>query len=125
MLIPGLPKIGSLEQALSGLVLHFGEAGADAQPSEAAWLACSQDASIHAPQVVVYVSPSSLQTMRSVYAKVSSRIVVEPLLFRKSELDAQAFLSLMAVHGSTESAPLYVQTILVSFLLKSTTSHII
>ena len=52
--------------------------------------------------------------MRAMYAKVSSKVVVEPLLFRKTELDAQAFLSLMAVYGSSESAPLYVQTILVS-----------
>ena len=115
MLIPGLAKIGSLDRALSGLVLHFGEAGADAQPSEAAWLACPLDATTRAPRVVVYVSPSSLETMRKVYAKVSDNIVVQPLLFRKSELDAQAFLSLMAVNGSTESAPLYMQTILVSY----------
>jgi hypothetical protein len=116
MLIPGLAKIGSLDRALSGLVLHFGEAGAGAQPSEAAWLACPLNSTITPPRVVVYVSPSSLETMRAVYAKVSRKIIVEPLLFRKSELDAKAFLSLMAIHGSTESAPLYMQTILVSYL---------
>ena len=114
MLIPNHPKIGMLGTALSGLVLHFGEGGAGCQPSEAAWLACPGDNSIAAPMVVVYVSPSSLQTMRTTYKKVSPDIVVEPLLFRKSELDARAFKSLMAVSGSTESAPLYMQTILVS-----------
>ncbi|GBE79348.1 hypothetical protein SCP_0205460 [Sparassis crispa] len=55
MLIPRHAPIGNGEKALSGLVLHFGEAGA--------------------------------------------------------ELDAEAFLSMMAV-GSSDSAPLYVQTIL-------------
>ena len=114
MLIPGLSKIGSLDRALSGLVLHFGEEGPDAQPSEAAWLACPIGSGVLAPRIVVYVSPSSLETMTRVYTRVSPRIVVEPLLFRRSELDAQAFLSLMAIHGSTESAPLYMQTILVS-----------
>ena len=114
MLIPCLPKIGSLDRALSGHVLHFGEAGPDAQPSEAAWLASPIGSGVLAPRIVVYVSPSSLETMTRVYTRVSPRIVVEPLLFRWSELDAQAFLSLMAIHGSTESAPLYMQTILVS-----------
>lgn len=113
MLIPSLPKIGVLRKALSGLVLHFGDGGADSQPSEAAWLACPVDGAITVPRVVVYVSPSSLDTMCKMYSKVSSNIVVEPLLFRKSELDAQAFLSLMAIHGSSDSAPLYMQTILV------------
>ena len=51
--------------------------------------------------------------MQTIYGKVGPDIVVEPLLFSKSELDAQAFLSLMAV-GSSEGAPLYMQTILVS-----------
>ena len=114
MIIPNHPKIGTLGTALSGLVLHFGEGGSGCQPSEAAWLACPGDSSFTAPRVAVYVSPPSLQTMRAVYKKVSPDIVVEPLLFRKSELDAKAFLSLMAIHGTTESAPLYMQTILVS-----------
>lgn len=119
MLIADLPKIGTLPKALSGLVLHFGEGGKEAQPSEAAWLACPVDRTVTAPRVVVYVSPSSLATMRSVYARVSPRIVVEPLLFRRSELDAKAFLSLMAIQGSSDSAPLYMQTILVSSSLIS------
>lgn len=56
--------------------------------------------------------------MRTVYAKVGPHVVVEPLLFRKSELDAKAFLSLMAVGSSSESTPLYMQTILVSTRLQ-------
>lgn len=114
MLIPGLPKVGALKTALSGLVLHFGEGGVGSQLSEAAWLACPIDNTCAPPRVVVYVSSSSLQTMRKMYTAVSPNIVVEPLLFRKSELDSQAFLSLMAVHGASGSAPLYMQTILVS-----------
>lgn len=49
--------------------------------------------------------------MRAVYAPLGSRITVEPLLFSEAELDAEAFLSMMAVESS---APLYVQIILVS-----------
>ena len=52
--------------------------------------------------------------MRTVYATVSPKITVEPLLFSDSELDAQAFLSLMAI-GTSEAAPLYMQTLLVCF----------
>lgn len=53
--------------------------------------------------------------MRTVYAPLGDRVQVEPLLFKKSELDAQAFLSMMAV-GSSENAPLYVQIVLVGLL---------
>jgi hypothetical protein len=51
--------------------------------------------------------------MRRVYAPLGDNVTVEPLYFSESELDAQAFLSMMAV-GSSESAPLYVQIVLVS-----------
>jgi hypothetical protein len=50
--------------------------------------------------------------MRAVYAPLGDGVTVEPLLFSQDELDAQAFLSMMAV-GSSESAPLYIQGILV------------
>ena len=55
--------------------------------------------------------------MKNIYASLTQRgnVTVEPLLFDESELDAQAFLALMAV-GSSENAPLYVQMILVSNL---------
>ena len=117
MLLSNYSHIGTLTQPLSGLVLHFGEGGADSQPSEAAWVASLLDETRTAPRVVVYVSPSSLKRMRSVYSKVGSHVVIEPLFFSKSELDAQAFLSLMAI-GSSENAPLYMQTILVSVFTK-------
>lgn len=53
--------------------------------------------------------------MRAVYAPLGHRVIVEPLFFSEAELDAEAFLSMMAV-GSSESAPLYVQLILVRAL---------
>jgi hypothetical protein len=45
--------------------------------------------------------------MRTVYSALGDRVTVEPLLFSKEELDAEAFLTMMAV-DSDESAPLYV-----------------
>lgn len=113
MLIPKYSAIGKLEKPLSGLVLHFGSGGAETQPSEAAFIGNPISPSVKGPRVVVYVSPPSLATMRSVYARVDSNIVVEPLQLGQSELDAKAFLSLMAIYSS-ESAPLYMQTVLVS-----------
>ncbi|KAG6840464.1 hypothetical protein C0991_006600 [Blastosporella zonata] len=49
--------------------------------------------------------------MRAVYAPLGKHVIVEPLTFSESELDAQAFLSMMSV-GSSEAAPLYIQIIL-------------
>ena len=54
--------------------------------------------------------------MRDVYARLGADVVVEPLFLHNSELDAAAILSMMAV-GSTESAPLYMQIILVRHVL--------
>lgn len=54
--------------------------------------------------------------MKAVYAPLGWNVTVEPLLFSEAELDAEAFLSMMAV-GSSESAPLYVQIILVIFII--------
>jgi hypothetical protein len=118
MLISGHAGIGTLHKPLAGLILHFGDGGADSQPSEAAYLGSLLSSRVAAPQIVVYVSPSSLQKMKSMYMKIDSNIFVEPLLFSQDELDAKAFLSLMAI-GSSDSAPLYMQTILVT-TLKST-----
>lgn len=50
--------------------------------------------------------------MRTVYAPLGDKVVVEPLLLQNSELDASAILSMMAV-GSVDSAPLYMQILLV------------
>ncbi|KAI6134861.1 hypothetical protein EV401DRAFT_863313 [Pisolithus croceorrhizus] len=111
MFIPNLPPIGALKKPLSGLVLHFGEGGPSARPCEAAWVATSENPGIKTPKVRVYVSKSSINTMRAVYAPLGDKVIVEPLLFDKNELDAQAFLSMMAV-GSSENAPLYMQGVL-------------
>ncbi|OCH90737.1 hypothetical protein OBBRIDRAFT_834829 [Obba rivulosa] len=111
MLIPQYSPIGACEKPLCGLVLHFSEGGSNARPNEAAWLGRAAMAGVIAPSVRVYVSRSSLRTMKQVYAPLGDRVQVRPLLFTEAELDAEAFLSMMAV-GSSESAPLYVQTML-------------
>ncbi|EIW82443.1 hypothetical protein CONPUDRAFT_123376 [Coniophora puteana RWD-64-598 SS2] len=111
MLISSYRQIGTLRRPLSGLVLHFGEGGPNALPCEAAWVGVPTTKGVQTPKVRVYVSRSSLQTMRTVYAPLGEHVTVEPLLFTEEELDAQAFLSMMGV-GSSESAPLYMQGIL-------------
>ncbi|KAG6331058.1 hypothetical protein ID866_8032 [Astraeus odoratus] len=111
MFIDGQDSMGCLYQPLSGLVLHFGEGGTGARPSEAAWVGSTSRPGVEPPRVYVYVSRSSLNTMRAVYAPLGERVKVMPLLFNESELDAQAILSMMAV-GSSESAPLYIQIVL-------------
>jgi hypothetical protein len=117
MLIPDLQEIGSLEQPLAGLVLHFGEGS---RPSEAAWVGVRKGRSdgVRPPNVRVFVSKSSLNTMRAVYAPLGKDVEVTPLLFNEAELDAQAFLSMMAV-GSSDVAPLYIQIVLVSYKYQS------
>ena len=118
MLISQFPAIGSLTKPLCGLVLHFGEGGSSALPNETAWLSKSLSSRVQGTPVSVYVSRSSLQTMRAVYARLGKNVTVEPLLLRNSELDAAAILSMMAV-GSSESAPLYMQIILVCHMFIS------
>src|ERR1700722_14695111 len=113
MLIPDCSRIGSLEKPLCGLVLHFGEGGVSARPNEASWVGRPSVPDIQTPPVQVFVSRSSLNTMRSVYARLGGGVTEEPLLFDEAELDASAFLSMMAV-GASESAPLYIQILLVS-----------
>ncbi|KAG2751063.1 hypothetical protein P692DRAFT_20831735 [Suillus brevipes Sb2] len=111
MLIPKLQEIGSLQQPLAGLVLHFGEGGIGSLPSEAAWVGVPSMEGVRTPKVRVFVSKSSLNTMKAVYAPLGKNVEVVPLLFNETELDAQAFLSMMAV-GSSDSAPLYIQIVL-------------
>lgn len=113
MFVSNCTHIGSLEKPLSGLVLHFGEGGPSSRPCEASWVGVPSFRGINTPPVRVFVSRSSLNTMKAVYAPLGARVTVEPLLFSEAELDAEAFLSMMAV-GSSDSAPLYVQIILVS-----------
>ncbi|THH12311.1 hypothetical protein EW146_g7741 [Bondarzewia mesenterica] len=110
MFIPHCPAVGELARPLSGLVLHFGETGSSSRPCEAAYLGASQYPGVRAPQIYVYVSPSSLNRMTALYAQLGGHIQVRPLYFAESELDASAFLSMMAI-GSSEAAPLYIQTV--------------
>ena len=112
MFLPNVPSIGSCKKALSGLVLHFSEGGPGARPCEAAWVACAKAADMSTPSVRVYVSKSSLATMKQVYSPLGDKVSVRSLRFSESELDAQAILSMMAI-GSSDSAPLYMQSLLV------------
>ncbi len=66
------------------------------------------------PKIKVFVSRSSLARMRRVYSVLGDKVVVEPLRFSESELDAESILSMMAVGSMSDSAPLYMQRILVS-----------
>ncbi len=111
MLYEARSSIGSCKKALSGLVLHFSEGGSGAQPCEAAWVGCPREEGLESPRVHVYVSNSCLATMKKVYAPLQA-VEVSPLHFPETELDAQAILSMMAL-GSSESAPLYMHSILV------------
>jgi hypothetical protein len=112
MFIPQYRPVGLLSRPLCGLVLHFGEGGPSARPCEAAWVGVPSHKGFNPPKVKVYVSPSSLNTMRAAYKGLGNRVTVEPLLFSEEELDAEAFLTMMAV-DSSESTPLYVQIVLV------------
>jgi hypothetical protein len=113
MLIAKFPPIGSLRKPLCGLVLHYGEAGTGSLPNETAWLCSSASSHVQGPPVRVYVSHSSLNTMRKVYEPLGKKVTILPLYFKKEELDAQAVLSMMAI-TSSDSAPLYMQIVLVS-----------
>jgi hypothetical protein len=113
MMIPNCKPLGSLEKPLAGLVLHFGTGGDNSLPCEAAWLAKPKYHGLEVPSVRVYVSSSALNRMRRIYAPLGENVIVEPLLFTEDELDAEAFLSMMAVESSG-SAPLYMQVFLVS-----------
>lgn len=115
LIIPDLPSIGSCQKPVSGLVLHYSEGGSGARPCEAAWIACAKTDGIRTPPVRVYVSESSFATMKKVYAPLGANVKVRPLKFTESELDAQAILSMMAI-GSSDSAPLYMHTLLVSLV---------
>ncbi|KAG8862279.1 hypothetical protein FRB96_001858 [Tulasnella sp. 330] len=111
MMIPDDTRLGALTKPLAGLVLHYGENGGS-QPCEAAYQCLTADPKIRPPVVKVHVSPSRIGTMTQVYSAVfGKRVEVIPLKFAHSELDAQAFLSMMCVSTGKEP-PLYVQVIL-------------
>jgi hypothetical protein len=126
LLIPRFKPIGSLEEAMSALVLHFGEGESSSLPSEVAWLAStSKDFDVELPKVRVFVSPSSIKTMRAAYTSVlGDKVEIHPLYLTEAELDAAAILSMMSVNSS-ESAPLYMQLVLVSNLLSPVLGYII
>ncbi|KAI9447790.1 hypothetical protein H4582DRAFT_25626 [Lactarius indigo] len=111
MFVTGCPALGQLVKPLSGLVLHVGETGSCSSPCEAAYVGVSTVNNAKPPPVVVYVAPSSLKRMEQVYSRLGANVQVKPLYFSPSELDAAAFLSLMAVNSS-DNAPLYMQTVL-------------
>jgi len=106
-------RIGTLKQPLCGLVLHFGEGGADSKPCEAAFLSQSDQPGerLQTP-VVVYVSKSSLRKMEKIYGQLPN-VKVKVLQFSEAQLDASGLLTLMAVGNSSETAPLYIHTVLV------------
>ena len=58
------------------------------------------------------VTMNNINTMKKVYAKLGGAVVVKALQFSEEELDAQAFLSMMAI-GQSDHVPLYMQTVLV------------
>ncbi|KAF8264963.1 hypothetical protein EI94DRAFT_404699 [Lactarius quietus] len=111
MFVTGCAALGQLVKPLSGMILHVGETGACAAPCEAAYVGVSTVNNAKPPPIVVYVAPSSLKRMRQVYSRLGNNIEVKPLFFSPSELDAAAFLSLMALNSS-DHAPLYMQTVL-------------
>lgn len=112
MLIPRHAPLGSLTKPLCGLVLHYGNGGPNGLPSEASYIGIPQSEGIETPKVDVYVPRSSILTRTRVYAPLGSNVTVSPLLFDETELDAEAFLTMMAV-DSLESAPLYMQIVMV------------
>ena len=115
-MIPKFKPIGNQKKALSGLVLHFGEAGTVTQPCEAAYLGLSKMEGFNAPKIRVYVTPTSLSKMKTVYKNVGLDVEISSLFLTQSELDAKSFLSLMAVGTtSTDRTPLYMKIVLVCF----------
>lgn len=110
-MIPGFDIIGKQKKALSGLVLHFGEAGSATQPCEAAYLGLSGMGGFKPPKIRIYVSPTSLSKMEEVYAFLGLDAEVLPLLLTQGELDAKSFLSLMSVGAG--NTPLYMKIVLV------------
>jgi len=113
-MIAGFDAIGNHRKALSGLVLHFAEAGTVTHLCEAAYLGVPGMDGFTAPKIRVYVSPASLPKMEMVYRRLGNEVEVLPLLLTESELDAKSFLSLMAV-GTTSTSdrtPLYMKIVM-------------
>lgn len=112
MLIPQYTPLGSLKKPLCGLVLHYSNGGSNGLLSEASYIGVPQSKDIETPKVDVYVPKSSFFTRTRAYAPLGANITVSPLLFDETELDAEAFLAMMAI-DSLESAPLYMHIVMV------------
>ena len=112
-MIPGLDAIGNQKKALSGLVLHFGEAGIVTQPCEAAYLGLSKLEGLKVPKIRVYVTKTSFPKMEEVYKQVGLDVQVSPLLLTESELDAKSLQSLMGIVPTpSDTMPLYMKIVL-------------
>ncbi|GLB33672.1 hypothetical protein LshimejAT787_0105560 [Lyophyllum shimeji] len=100
------PRVWQVPQRFSHAGEHAGpELGPSSLPSEAAWLAEPNSSAVTPPEVHVFVPKSSLKTMRTVHKPLGDAVIVEPLTFSETQLDAQAFLPMMAV-GSSDWTPL-------------------
>lgn len=112
-------RLGVSKNPLSALVLHLGEGG---RPCTAAYQGVISDTfrSLHpsavATPVVIYCSPSSVNTMRAVYQDLTENgnVQILPLMLDKREIDAESLLAMMAVDESSKSTPLYIIVLLVS-----------
>ena len=118
-LIPGDRRIGRLKYPFSGIVCHFDECGnlpMSMQPCEAARLSVfdgddAQNKTPSAVQVTVYVSPSNLETMQSVYSRYPS-IIVRPLILYSKEISARHLLKIISPDCDNEEVNISDHTIM-------------
>lgn len=103
LLSAGNNKIGTVKQAMAGLVFHYDRYGANV--CEAATL-CSGKSPV---KVVVLVSPSNFQTLADRYLALpyaSENIQVKVLYIKSSHLNAERIQKFMACGDGTK--PLYM-----------------
>jgi len=104
------PKIGRLRTPLTGMIFHYDKFSNfnSSQVCEAAYL-CSAGI-----RVKVLVAPTSESRMRSQYFNLPGlppgclRPEVLPLYFSQDQLTVDVMMTLMAVHDTGVSAPLYI-----------------
>ncbi|PVF93467.1 hypothetical protein CPB86DRAFT_715372 [Serendipita vermifera] len=103
-------RVGTLPAPLSTIVFHYDEENGG-QPCEAAFLSELKDRSGPGVQeVVVLVSPTSLQRRRKVYQNLP-HVRVEALRIAEKELNASRMLCMMGA-DNLEQVPLYLHTAL-------------
>ena len=112
-MILGLGVVGNQKKAPPGPAPHPGEAGTVTQPCEAAYLGLSKLEGPKVPKIRVYVTPTSLTKMKTVYKRFGLGVKVSPLLLNQSELDARAFTSLMGINPTMDQPQLYIKIVLV------------